>query len=96
MGPNRALIENAEKKLREASSSLEQMIERERMAFVDKEKFDFHLSGLLSAGMSVRGAFHVKQNRKANEAVKKWKINWVWANGRGKMPMELHAAQPQR
>ena len=69
-------IEAAEKKLREASSSLEQMIERERMAFGDKEKFDFYLSGFLSAGMSVRGAFHIKRDRKRNEAVRKWKEDW--------------------
>jgi hypothetical protein len=31
MEPGRALIENAEKKLREASSCLEQMTEQERM-----------------------------------------------------------------
>jgi hypothetical protein len=76
MEPGRALIENAEKKLRETSSSLEQMIELQRMAFGDKEKFDFYLSGFLSAGMSVRGAFHIKQDRKRNEAVRKWKDDW--------------------
>ena len=70
------LIENAEKKLREASSSLGQMIEHERMAFGDKEKFDFYLSGFLSAGMSLRDAFHVKQDRKRNVAVKKWREDW--------------------
>jgi hypothetical protein len=70
------LIENAEKKLREASFFLEQMIEQQSMAFGDREKFDFYLSAFLSAGMSVRGAFHIKQDRKRNEAVRKWKDDW--------------------
>jgi len=46
------------------------------MAFGDKEKFDFYLSAFLNAGMSVRDAFHVRQDRKRNEAVKKWKEDW--------------------
>ena len=40
------------------------------MAFGDKEKFDFYLSAFLNAGMSVRDAFHVEQDRKRNEAIK--------------------------
>jgi hypothetical protein len=72
----RALIENAEKKLREARFSLEQMVELQRMASADKDKFDFYLNGFLTAGMSLREAFHVRQDRKANEAVKKWKKEW--------------------
>jgi hypothetical protein len=71
-----ALIENTEKKLRETRFFLNKMIEHERMAFDDKEPFEFYLSAFLSAGMSVRGAFHVKQDRKLNEAVKRWKEAW--------------------
>lgn len=71
-----SIVENAERKLREAGFSLDQMIERQGMAFGDKEKFDVHLSGFLTAGMSARGTFHVEQDRKRDEAVKKWKEDW--------------------
>jgi hypothetical protein len=70
------LVENVEKKLREARFFLEKMDKHERIAFVDKEPFDFYLSAFLNAGMSVRGAFHVRQDRKRNEAIKKWKRKW--------------------
>jgi hypothetical protein len=66
-------IEGVEKKLREARSCLNNTIERERMAFGDREQFDFSLSGFLNAAMSVRGAFRYEQDRKRNDAVKAWK-----------------------
>jgi hypothetical protein len=69
-------IENVEKKLREARSCLNEMIERERMAFGDRERFDFSLSGFLNAAMSVRGAFRYEQDRERNSAVKAWKKTW--------------------
>jgi hypothetical protein len=69
-------IEGVEKKLREARFALDQMIEQDRMADSKEEQFDLYLSGLLAAGMSVRNAFHVEQDRKRNEAVKKWKSDW--------------------
>jgi len=72
-------IKNAEKKVREASFFLNQMIKHERWTFVvfgEKEHFDFYLSAFLNAGMSVRGAFHVEQDPKLNELVKKWKEVW--------------------
>ena len=68
-------IKNAEKKLREARFFLNHMIEQERMAG-DEKPFDFYLSAFLSAGMSVRDAFHVEQDRKRNKAVKEWKKAW--------------------
>jgi hypothetical protein len=46
-------IEGVEKKLREARFFLEKMIDHERMAFEDKEPFDFYLSAFLSAGRTV-------------------------------------------
>jgi hypothetical protein len=46
-------MENAEKKLREARFFLNKMEERERMAFDDKEPFDFYLSAFLNAGRTV-------------------------------------------
>src|SRR5262249_7319409 len=55
------------------------MIKHERWTFVvfgEKEDFDFYLSAFLNAGMSVRGAFHVEQDPKLNELVKKWKELW--------------------
>jgi hypothetical protein len=69
-------IENAERKLQEARFFLDKMIEQESMAFEDKATFDFYHSGFLSAGMSVRDAFHVEQDRKLNEAIKAWKKVW--------------------
>src|SRR5262249_17237080 len=69
-------IEGVEKKLREARFALDQMIEQDRMAASKEEQFDLYLSGLLAAGMSIRNAFHVEQDRKRNEAVKKWKSDW--------------------
>jgi hypothetical protein len=70
------IIETAEKKLQEARTFLTAMRDQEQRAFGDKEPFDHNLSAFLSAGMSLRGAFHVKQDRARNEAVKKWKGAW--------------------
>src|SRR5262249_49754604 len=69
-------MEAAEKKLREASFFLKKMVEYERKAFSGKEPFDFYLSAFLSAGMSIRDAFHVRQDRKRNKVVRKWKEDW--------------------
>jgi hypothetical protein len=44
------LIENVEKKLREARFFLDKMIDHDCKANKDKEKFDFYLSAFLSAG----------------------------------------------
>jgi len=68
-------IKNAKKKLREARFFLNYMIEQERKAG-DEELFDFYLSAFLSAGMSVRDAFHVEQDRNRNNAIKAWKKVW--------------------
>jgi hypothetical protein len=46
------------------------------MAVGKEEQFDIYLSAFLAAGMSVRNAFHVEQDRERNEAVKKWKSDW--------------------
>jgi hypothetical protein len=70
------IIETVEKKLQEARTFLSKMRDQEQRAFGDKEPFDHHLSAFLSAGMSVRGAFHVKQDRARNAAVEKWKKQW--------------------
>jgi len=69
-------VERVEKKLREARFFLKKMSDHERLAFEDKEPFDFYLSAFLSAGMSIRGAFHVRQDRKRNEVIRKWKGDW--------------------
>jgi hypothetical protein len=55
-----ATIETGEKKLREAHRFLNEMRAQEQKAFGDKEPFDHWLSAFLSAGMSVRDAFHVE------------------------------------
>jgi len=68
-------IKIAKKKLREARFFLSHMIEQERMAG-DEEPFNFYLSAFLSAGMSVRDAFHVEQDRNRNNAIKAWKKVW--------------------
>jgi hypothetical protein len=46
-------IDRVEKKLREARFFLTKMREHERMAFSDKEPFDFYLSAFLSAARTV-------------------------------------------
>jgi hypothetical protein len=46
-------VENVEKKLREAKFFLNKMSEQERLAFGDKEPFDFYLSAFLSAARTV-------------------------------------------
>jgi hypothetical protein len=46
-------VERVEKKLREAQYFLDQMIEKEKLAFGDKEPFDFNLSAFLNAARSV-------------------------------------------
>ena len=43
-------VEKAERKLREAKFFLDKMRDRERLAFGDKETFDFYLSAFLNAG----------------------------------------------
>jgi hypothetical protein len=68
-------IKNAKKKLREVRFFLNHMIEQERKAG-DEEPFDFYLSAFLSAGMSVRDAFHIEQDRNRNNAIKAWKKVW--------------------
>jgi hypothetical protein len=70
------IIETAEKKLQEVRKFLADMRDQEQRAFGDKEPFDHYLSAFLTAGMSVRGAFHVKQDRPRNEAIKNWKKAW--------------------
>ena len=71
-----AIIETAEKKLQEARTFLNDMRDWEQRAFGGRERFDHSLSAFLSAAMSVRGAFHVEDDRPLNEAVKKWKKTW--------------------
>src|SRR5258707_431645 len=46
-------LPNVDKKLREARFFLSKMADQERLAFGDKEPFDFFLSAFLSAGRSV-------------------------------------------
>jgi hypothetical protein len=71
-----AIIETAEKKLEEVRTFLADMRDQEQKAFGDKQPFDHYLSAFLNAGMSLRGAFHVQEDRGRNEAVKKWKEAW--------------------
>ena len=65
-----------EKKLEEARAFLNGMRDQEQRAFGDKQPFDHYLSAFLSAGMSVRDAFHAEQDRKRDPAIKKWKETW--------------------
>ena len=69
-------IQVIEKKLREARFFLWQMREHERLASEDTEPFEFYLSAFLTAGMSVRGAFHYERDLKRSEAIKAWKQRW--------------------
>jgi hypothetical protein len=52
-GQDEMNVEGAEKKLREARFFLGKMGEHERMAFTDKEPYDFYLSAFLSAARTV-------------------------------------------
>jgi hypothetical protein len=70
------IIETAGKKLWEAREALVRMHEQEQKAFGDKTPFDHHLSAFLSAAESVHDAFHVRQNRQRNRAIKDWKASW--------------------
>jgi hypothetical protein len=69
-------IEKVEKKVREIRFFLDKMREEERRAFGDREPFDFYLSAFLGAAMTVRGAFHIRQDPKRNAAIKAWKEAW--------------------
>jgi hypothetical protein len=71
-----SIIGTVEGKLSEAQAFLNQMRDQEQRAFGEKQSFDHYLSAFLSAAMSARGAFHVKQDRQRNHAVKKWKETW--------------------
>jgi hypothetical protein len=65
-------IERAEKKLREAKYFLDQMIEKESLAFGDKEPFDFNLSAFLSASRSIDYRLRHEQP----ETYPAWRTAW--------------------
>src|SRR6516225_4445180 len=65
-------IEGVEKKLREARFFLDKMIDHERMAFRDKEPFDFYLSGFLNAGRTVDYRLRYEQAA----VYPNWRIGW--------------------
>jgi hypothetical protein len=64
-------IDNIEKKLREANFFLTKMSDHERLAFNDKEPFDFYLSAFLSATRTVDYRL-----RKEQSAYKAWREAW--------------------
>jgi hypothetical protein len=68
-----------EKKLREAKFFLAKMIDHERMAFDDKEPFEFYLSSFLSAGRSVGYYLQHQQKERYGWTEKtcgRWRQNW--------------------
>jgi hypothetical protein len=65
-----------QKKLAEAGFFLGKMTEQERRTIGDKEPFDYYLSAFLSAAMSVRGGFQVRQNRERHRAIITWVDAW--------------------
>jgi hypothetical protein len=65
-------IENVEKKLREARFFLNKMTEHERLAFDDKEPFDFYLSAFLNAGRTVD--YRLRHEEKAIYPT--WRTAW--------------------
>ena len=75
-GETRLDLARIEKKLREVGFFLNQMRDRESSAFADKEPFDFYLSAFLGAGIAFREAFHYKQDRSRNSAIKAWRNQW--------------------
>jgi hypothetical protein len=66
------IIEAIEKKLRETRFFLDKMIEHERLAFDDKEPFDFYLSAFLNAGRTVD--YRLRHEQKAIYPT--WRIGW--------------------
>jgi hypothetical protein len=70
-------LERVKRKLLEAQFFLEKMLKQDRLPYGDtKNSFDNYLSAFLSASMTVRSLFHVKQDRKRNEEIKAWRDNW--------------------
>jgi hypothetical protein len=65
-------VEGVEKKLREARFFLYKMIEHERMAFDDKEPFDFYLSAFLGAGRTVD--YRLRHEQEAIYPI--WRHGW--------------------
>src|ERR1700730_6423871 len=41
-----------------------------------REPFDYYLSAFLSAGMSFRDGFQIRQDRPRNTAIKTWRAQW--------------------
>ena len=48
----------------------------ERDEFQGTGPFDYYLSAFLSAAMTVRNSFQVRQDRKPNAAIKAWCRQW--------------------
>jgi hypothetical protein len=71
-GRNELDIPNVEKKLREASFFLSMMAEREKMAFGDREEFDFYLSAFLNAARSV----DYRMRHEQSTLYKTWRTRW--------------------
>jgi hypothetical protein len=71
-GFSRMIVEGVEKKVREARFFLDRMIEHERMAFDDKEPFDFYLSAFLGAGRTVD--YRLRHEQKAIYPI--WRHGW--------------------
>ena len=65
-------IEGVEKKLREADFFLKKMIEHDRLASRDKERFDFYLSAFLNAGRTVDWRLQHEQET----IYPSWRICW--------------------
>ena len=68
----RPQMHNVEKKLREARFFLNKMTEHERLAFDDKEPFDFYLSAFLNAGRTVDYRLRYEQAA----VYPNWRIGW--------------------
>ena len=66
------LVENVEKKLREAGFFLDKMSEQEHGAFGRKEQFEFYLSAFLSAGRTVD--YRLRHEQGATYG--KWRTAW--------------------
>jgi hypothetical protein len=63
-------------KIAEAHFLLGKMTEQEPRIIGDKEPFDYYLSAFLSAAMSVRGSFHVRQNGERHKVPKRGGRAW--------------------
>jgi hypothetical protein len=69
-------LSRLQKKLAEAAFFLGKLMKQEQRLTGHREPFDYYLSAFLSAGMSFRDGFQIRQDRPRNTAIKTWRAQW--------------------